>query len=99
MKIEVTEEVRQVKWEKGGKKESMTVQVAWAHVPGDKYPTKIEVVPPRGEAAYAAGNYVLAPESVCIVTDSFGKAKLGIRPKLLTQSQAAARVPSKVAGL
>lgn len=91
MKIEVTEETRDVRWtdKKTGERRSMVVQTAWAHVPGDKYPSKIEVTPPRDSPPYAAGLYVMAPESVVVVD-----GKLAIRLKLLTQSQAAARVPS-----
>lgn len=95
MKIEVTEEVREVKWtdKKTGERRSMVVQTAWAHVPGDKYPSKIEVMPPKDQGPYAAGAYVMAPESVVVVD-----GKLAIRLKLLTQSAAAARVPRAQAG-
>lgn len=88
IKIEVTEEARLVKWadKKTGEQKSMTVQTAWAHIVGDKYPTKIEVMAPKGEAAYPAGVYILAPESVTVF-----EGKLVVRPKLLTQSAAAAR--------
>lgn len=93
IKIEVTADVRTIKWtdKKTGEQRSMFSQTAWAHVPGDKYPTKIEVIAPKGEAAYAEGVYILAPESICVVTDENGRARLGIKPKLLTQSQAASR--------
>lgn len=91
VKIEVTEESRQVRWtdKKSGEQKSMVVQTAWAHIPGDKYPTKIEVMPPKNEPPYTAGVYVLAPESIVV-----SEGKLVVRPKLLTQSAAAARVRS-----
>lgn len=95
IKIEVTEEARVVKWndKKTGEPKSMMVQTAWAHVIGDKYPSKIEVMPPRGEAAYPAGVYIMAPESVTVVD-----GKLVVRPKLLTQSAAASRIQAAKAG-
>lgn len=95
IKIEVTADVRKIEWtdKQSGERKSMLSQTAWAHCPGDKYPTKIEVIAPKGEAAYPEGVYVLAPESICVVTDERGRARLGIRPKLLTQSQAASRAP------
>lgn len=93
IKIEVTAEQKSIGYtdKKTGERKSFVKQTAWAHVPGDKYPTKIEVSPPKGEAPYAEGVYLLAPESICVVTDENGNARLGVRPKLLTQSQAAMR--------
>lgn len=96
IKIEVTDVVRRVNWtdKKTGERQHFDVQEAWAHIPGDKYPTKIEISPERGNAPYKPGVYALDPNSVCIVTDQFGKSKLGLKPKLLTQSAAAARAPT-----
>lgn len=93
IKIEVTADVRTIKFadKKTGEQRAMFVQTAWAHVPGDKYPSKIEVIAPKGEAAYAEGVYVLAPESIVVTSDENGRSRLTIRPKLLTQSQAAQR--------
>lgn len=88
IKIEVTDEVREIKWTKNGERKQMLAQVCYAHIPGDKYPTKIEVLPAKGEPPYAAGVYVLAPESITVQD-----GRLTVRPKLLTQSAAAARVP------
>jgi hypothetical protein len=94
IKIEVTEETRTIPFadKKTGERKSFVVQTAWAHCPGDKYPIKVELSPPKGEAAYSAGTYVLAPESITVAD-----GKLVVRPKLLTQSQAASRVPGKAA--
>lgn len=90
LKIEVTEELRVIKFrdKKTGEPRSFSVQVAYAHIPGEKYPSKIEVEPPKGEAAYAPGMYQLAPESIYV-----RDGRLAISPRLLTQSAAAARVP------
>lgn len=87
IKIEVTEEVRRIKYRaKNGTEQSFEVQVCYAHLAGNKYPVKTEVGVPRDGAPYVPGVYVLAPESIEV--DERGR--LAIFPKLRAAAPAKA---------
>lgn len=45
---------------------SFQKQEAFLHKPGQKYPTRFEVSPPKGKALYQPGMYVLSGESIFI---------------------------------
>lgn len=75
LEIEMTSNTRSVNTPKG----SFTVQEGYAHLSNHKYPVRIEVMPPRGQAPYAPGKYKLAPDSFYVD----GYNKLGVHPKLI----------------
>lgn len=88
MKIEVTGENRTVPYvdKKTGEQRSFVVQTAYVHIPGDKYPAKIELSPKRGESAYAPGEYVLASSSFYV-----DNGKLKLSPVLAVPKPGSAR--------
>jgi hypothetical protein len=83
LKIEVTPEVRTVTWaaKPGRDAGSMQVQVAYAHVPGQKYPQRIEVMPKRGDPVYPPGDYTF--DSSSFYVDQHGKLAFGLKLVLM----------------
>lgn len=70
-----------------GKPFSMRKQAAWVHLPGDRYPTRIEMTLDDDSQAYPKGEYKLGPRSLFV--DRFGRLSLG-RLELVTLKLAAA---------
>lgn len=66
IRIEVTKELRTIPFtdKKTGQRTSFDVQVCYAHIGGEKYPSKCEIAAPKGAAPYQPGMYTLAPESI-----------------------------------
>ena len=73
IRIEVTSAVRQITWKEG----AFNVQEAFAFLPGAKYPTRIEVTPPKGQQQYAPGLYTF--DAFSLYVDRFGKLALGLK--------------------
>lgn len=76
IKIEVTNNERVVHFGPN-KEKSFLVQEAYAHLPGAKYPARVEVSPPKGGAKYAPGVYTFGPDSFYV--DQYGKLALGLK--------------------
>ncbi len=68
---------------KTGKPYSFNKQVAWAHLPGQPYPTRIELTVDSNETGYPIGDYILGPDSFMV--DRFGKLTIG-RVQLVKQT-------------
>ncbi|MES9872657.1 MAG: single-stranded DNA-binding protein [Candidatus Sedimenticola sp. 6PFRAG7] len=67
---------------------SFNKQEAWAHLPGQPYPSRMELTLDEGSSAYKQGNYTIQPESLYV--DRFGKLALGtLKLKPMTASKAA----------
>lgn len=58
---------------------TIRTQKAYAHLPGNKYPSETSITLDRGADAYKPGNYQLSPES--IILGSYNSLQL--RPKLV----------------
>lgn len=74
LKIEVTGNNRQITTKQGA---TFMAQEAYAHIPGQKYPSRIEVLPPKGQQPYAAGVYTFGPDSFYV--DGYNKLALGLK--------------------
>lgn len=73
LRIEVTADQRTVDYKsRDGKPASFTVQVAYVHLAGQKYPARIDIAARRDQAPYAPGLYTLSPESF-YVGGKYGK--------------------------
>lgn len=64
---------------RSGKAYSFKEQDAWAHLPGDPYPTRISLTLNDNDAPHAPGMYTLAPDSLYV--GDFGS--LAVKPRLL----------------
>lgn len=73
-KIEVTGVNRNVTTKSG---QTFVSQEAFAHIPGKKYPERIELLPPKGAQPYAPGAYTFGPESFYV--GQFSKLELALK--------------------
>ena len=74
IKIEVTGNNRNVTTKTGVQ---FVAQEAYAHIPGQKYPSRIELLPPKGQQPYPAGAYTFGPDSFYV--DGYNKLSLGLK--------------------
>jgi len=77
-KIEVTGTNRSIKTKSG---QEFVSQEAFAHIPGGKYPQRIEVLPPKGQQVYAPGLYSFDADSFYV--GQFNKLELALKLKPL----------------
>ncbi len=71
-----------------GKPFSFNKQEAYAHIPGQHYPQRIELTLEDNSTGYPAGNYTIQPESLYV--DRFGRLQLGqLKLKPIKGAQAA----------
>lgn len=77
-RIEITGNNRTVNYtDKKNHAASFTVQEAYAHLPGAKYPARIEVMPPKGGAPYIPGDYGF--DATSIYVDQHNKLSLSLK--------------------
>ena len=62
-----------------GKRYSFKEQQAWAHLPGEPYPSKIKLTLNDDEQPYPVGSYTLAPDSLYV--GDFNA--LALKPRLI----------------
>jgi hypothetical protein len=82
LKVEVTGNNQAKKSAKGN---DYVVQEAYIVLPSQKYPVKIEVLPPKGQPPYAPGDYTMSDESFSV--GLYGKIE--VRPHLVPMLKAA----------
>lgn len=91
LKIEVsrgyTKEVTGTKGDNAGKQFKIPMVEAYAHLPGEKYPVKIDYSLQKGENAPNPGLYILGPESFYV--DQYGALALRRSLHLLPTTNAA----------
>lgn len=82
--VEITGKNRTINLKDG---RSFQAQEAYAVLPGQKYPARIEVLPPKGQAPYEPGEYTIGPDSFYV--NQYGS--LALAPKLVRNAPAKAR--------
>lgn len=70
-----------------GKQYEFFTQVAWASIPGEKYPQKVEITVRSAAEAYQAGEYVVDPRESFYVRNN----RLEFRPVLCSKAAAATK--------